>query len=42
MSRHEAIIPVEVWEAAQIKKKANAGRNELVEKDHQYVYSALI
>ena len=40
--QHEAIIPAEVWEAAQAKKKANGGRKEAVEKDHQYIYSALL
>lgn len=40
--RHEAIIAEEVWEAAQAKKKANSGRKEPIDKDHQYIYSALL
>lgn len=40
--RHEAIIDEDVWEAAQAKRKANGGRKEVIEKDHQYVYSALL
>ena len=34
--RHEAIITEEVWESAQAKKKANGGRKEPIDKDHQY------
>ena len=40
--RHEAIITEEVWESAQAKKKANGGRKEPIDKDHQYIYSALL
>ena len=40
--RHEPIITEEVWEAAQAKKKANGGRKEPIDKDHQYIYSALL
>ena len=34
--RHESIITEEVWESAQAKKKANGGRKEPIDKDHQY------
>lgn len=40
--RHEAIITEEMWGAAQAKKKANGGRKEPIDKDHQYIYSALL
>ena len=40
--QHKAIVSDEVWEAAQAKKKARSGRNEVVEKDHHYIYSALL
>ena len=40
--RHEPIITEEVWEAAQAKKKANGGRKEPIDKEHQYIYSALL
>ena len=40
--RHEAIITEEMWEAAQAKKKAKSGRKEPIDKDHQYIYSALL
>jgi len=40
--QHEAIIPIELWEAAQIKKQSSAGKREIVDKDHQYIYSALV
>ncbi len=40
--KHEAIITEDVWEAAQAKRKANGGRKEIIDKDHQYIYSALL
>lgn len=40
--RHEAIISDELWEAAQIKKQANVGWQEPIDKDHHYIYSALL
>ncbi len=39
---HEPLISEETWEAAQAKKKANGGRKDTIEKDHQYIYSALL
>ena len=39
---HEAIISEELWKKAQAKKNANGRRNEVVEKDHQYIFSALL
>lgn len=40
--QHEAIISEELFEAAQAKKKANAKHHETIEKDHEYIYSALL
>ncbi len=40
--QHEAIVSEELWERAQIKKAANKGRNEPTEKEHHYIYSALV
>ena len=40
--QHEALIDEETWEAAQAKKRANGGRREKVEQDHEYIYSALV
>ena len=39
---HEAIVSEELWKAAQRKREANSGRKEVIEKDHQYIYSALL
>ena len=39
---HEAIVSEELWQAAQRKREANRGRKEAIEKDHQYIYSALL
>ena len=40
--QHEALISEELWEAAQAKAEANGGRKETIDKDHQYIYSALL
>lgn len=40
--KHEAIISEEVWDAAQAKRLSMAGRRETIDKDHQYIYSALV
>ena len=40
--KHEPIISEEVWDAAQAKRMAMAGRRETIDKDHQYIYSALV
>lgn len=40
--QHEALISENIWEAAQAKKKANRGHNMKIDKDHQYIYSALL
>ena len=40
--QQEAIISEEVWKKAQEKRQANAGRKDKIEKDHQYIYSALL
>ena len=39
---HEALIDNDIWEAVQAKKKANGGRRDTVDKEHQYIYSALL
>ena len=40
--QHEAIISEELWEAAQKKRDKNRGRYEPIDRDHQYIYSALL
>ncbi|WP_026499371.1 recombinase family protein, partial [Butyrivibrio sp. WCD2001] len=40
--KQEAIVSVEVWEAAQAKRIAKQGTREPIDKDHQYIFSALI
>jgi len=39
--KHEALISEEIWEAAQAKRIANRGRRNPIDKDHQYIFSAL-
>ena len=40
--KHEALISEEIWEAAQAKRIANRGRRNPIDKDHQYIFSALV
>ncbi len=40
--KHEPIISVEMFESAQAKQRARAGRSEPIDKDHHYIYSALV
>ena len=40
--QHEAIVSVEVWEAAQEKRKANAKTKEKLDKEHEYFLSGLL
>ncbi len=40
--QHEAIIDAETWEAAQAKIKGRTGKRDVLEKDHAYIYSALL
>jgi site-specific DNA recombinase len=39
---HEAIVSPELWESAQAKMLAKAGRKETIDKEHQYIFSALV
>lgn len=40
--QHEAIVSLEVWEAAQEKRKANAKTKEKLDKEHEYFLSGLL
>ena len=40
--QHEAIIDEETWGAAQAKVLENGGRKEVIDKDHTYIFSALV
>lgn len=40
--QHEAIVSEDLWRAAQEKRKSRGGRRERIEKDHEYIYSALL
>lgn len=40
--QHEAIVSLEVWEAAQEKRKTNAHTKEKIDKDHEYFLSGLL
>lgn len=40
--QHEAIIDMDTWNAAQAKAIQNGGRKEVIDKDHTYIYSALV
>jgi len=40
--RHESIVSEDLWQKAHAKKIANAGKCEPADKDHQYIYSALL
>ena len=40
--QHEAIVSLEVWEAAQEKRKANAKTKEKIDKEHEYFLSGLL
>ena len=40
--QHEAIVSLEVWEAAQEKRKANAKVKEKLDKEHEYFLSGLL
>ena len=40
--QQEAIVSEELWNAAQRKRQANGGRKETIDKNHQYIYSALV
>ncbi len=40
--QHEGIIDIETWEFAQAKIKKNGGKKDPVNKEHAYVYSALL
>ena len=40
--QHEAIIDEETWEVAQAKIKGRFGKRDPLEKEHAYIYSALV
>lgn len=40
--QHEAIVSLEVWQAAQEKRKANAKTKEKLDKEHEYFLSGLL
>jgi len=40
--QHEAIVTLELWEAAQAKRKANAKTKEKIDKEHEYYLSGLL
>ena len=40
--QHEAIVSLEVWEAAQEKRMANAKTKEKIDKEHEYFLSGLL
>lgn len=40
--QHEALIDEETWNSAQIKKNTNGGKKVAIDKEHQYIYSALV
>lgn len=40
--QHEAIVSLEIWEAAQEKRKANAKTKEKIDKEHEYFLSGLL
>ena len=40
--QHEAIVSLEVWEAVQEKRKANAKTKEKLDKEHEYFLSGLL
>ena len=40
--QHDAIVSLEIWEAAQEKRKANAKTKEKIDKDHEYYLSGLL
>ena len=40
--QHKAIVSLEVWEAAQQKRKANAKTKEKIDKEHEYFLSGLL
>lgn len=39
---HKAIIAEDIWDAAQKKMESIGGRKEKLEKEHEYIYSALL
>ena len=40
--QHKEIVSLEVWEAAQEKRKANAKTKEKIDKEHEYFLSGLL
>lgn len=40
--QHEAIVSLELWEAAQAKRKANSKTKEKIDKEHEYYLSGLL
>ena len=40
--QHEAIVSLEVWEAAQAKRAANAKTKEKIDKTHEYFLSGIL
>ena len=40
--QHEAIVSLEVWEAAQEKRKANSKTKEKIDKEHEYFLSGIL
>ena len=40
--QHDAIVSLDVWEAAQEKRKANAKTKEKIDKEHEYFLSGLL
>ena len=40
--QHQAIVSLEVWEAVQEKRKANAKTKEKLDKEHEYFLSGLL
>ena len=40
--QHEAIVSLDLWEAAQEKRKANAKTKEKIDKEHEYYLSGLL
>lgn len=40
--QHEAIIDEDIWESACAKVRENSGRKEPIDKEHAFIYSALV
>ena len=40
--QHDAIVSLDLWEAAQEKRKANAKTKEKIDKEHEYYLSGLL